>query len=115
MESESFVERTFMTTTAHTVSVLVTFRNTNSTDALRNYAEEKLSHAIQKFVHQDTTAHVVLLVEKSRHIAEIVLHADGADFQGKEESGDLYASIDSLADSIAVQLRKHKEKITKHH
>ena len=104
-----------MTTSAHTVHVTVTFKNTGATDALRTYATDKLAHSLKKFVHSDTEAHVILRIEKLRQIAEVSFHADGKDFAGKEESQDLYASIDALSDSIAQQLRKHKEKVKSHH
>ena len=104
-----------MGNSSHTVIIHVTFKNTESTEALRNYANEKMSHCLKKFVHSDTEAHVTLRVEKLVHSAEITFHADGKDFAGKEESQDLYASIDALADSLTQQLRKHKEKVTSHH
>ena len=97
------------------VRINTTFRNTEATDALRSYATEKLTHCLHKFVHRDTEAHVVLKVEKNSQIAEVSLHADGADFNAKEACGDMYAAIDALVDSLTHQLRKHKEKITKHH
>ncbi|MCB0310919.1 MAG: ribosome-associated translation inhibitor RaiA [Bdellovibrionales bacterium] len=97
------------------VSIHITFRNTEGTDPLKTYANEKVTNCLQKFVHHDTDAHVVLSVEKNRQIAEISFHADGQDFQGKEETEDLYASIDAVVHSITRQLRKHKEKITSHH
>lgn len=97
------------------VKVNITFRNTEATEAIRSHATEKVTHTLSKFIHQDTEAHVVLRVEKNRHIAEISLRTDGADFICKEESGDLYASIDLLADALAQQMRKHKEKLTSHH
>jgi len=97
------------------VNVNVTFKNTNATEALKQYAAEKLGHALRKFAHHDMDAHVVLRVEKNRQIAEITLHSDGADFNARQESEDLYASIDALVDSMSQQLRKHKEKITTHH
>jgi putative sigma-54 modulation protein len=43
------------------------------------------------------------------------MHLSGHDFFVKEESHNLYASIDMLADSLTNQLRKHKEKVTSHH
>ncbi len=43
------------------------------------------------------------------------MHLSGADFIAKEESDSLYSSIDKLTDSLSQQLRKHKEKVTKHH
>jgi putative sigma-54 modulation protein len=104
-----------MGNTQRTVIIHVTFKNTEATDALRAYATEKMSHCLKKFVHSDTEAHVTLRVEKLQQIAEINFHSDGKDFVGKEESLDLYASIDELSDSITQQLRKHKEKVTSHH
>src|SRR4051794_30029366 len=98
------------------VNVNIAFRNIDPTDALRTYAAEKISHCLQKFVHHDTEAHVVLKVEKnSRQIAEVTFRTDGADFAGHEQSEDMYTSIDSLINNITRQLSKHKEKITSHH
>jgi putative sigma-54 modulation protein len=96
-------------------NIHITFRNTEATEALKSYATDKINHTLQKFVKQDTEAHVVLKVEKNRQIAEVQFHADGSDFIVVEESEDLYASIDKLIDSLSTQLRKHKEKLTKHH
>lgn len=99
----------------HDVKVNITFRNTESTEAIKNYASEKLTHCLKKYVHHNTEAHLVLKIEKNRQIAEITFHTDGADFIAKEETSDLYSSIDSLVHSVTHQLRKHKEKITSHH
>jgi putative sigma-54 modulation protein len=103
------------TNTAPALRVSVTFRNTDSTAALKTYATEKIQHCVQKFNQQDTEVHVVLSVEKSRQIAEANFHTLGADFFAREESSDLYASIDSLCDSLTQQLRKHKDKLKSHH
>ena len=97
------------------VVVNTAFRNFEPTDALREAAESKIISCLKKFVHHDTEAHLVLKVEKARQIAELTFHADGADFQAKEESADMYSSIDMLVHNMSRQLKKHKEKITAHH
>jgi putative sigma-54 modulation protein len=97
------------------VYVTLSYRNTAPTEALSTYAEEKIKNCVQKYVHQDTDVQVVLSVEKNRQIAEATFHSDGANFAGKQESSDLYVSIDQLVDSLTHQLRKHKDKITSHH
>ena len=102
-------------TQSYEVKVNITFRNTEATDAIKNYATEKVSHCLKKYVHHDTEAHLILKVEKNRQIAEITFRSDGADFIAKEETADLYSAIDKLIDSTTQQLRKHKDKITKHH
>lgn len=96
------------------INVNITFRNTASTEPLKQYATDKLSNCLRKFVHQDIDLTVVLSVEKNRQIAEVTFYADGSDFKVKHESLDLYASIDGLCDSLTQQLRKNKEKLTGH-
>lgn len=97
------------------VHINIAFRNTDPTEALKSCATEKISHCLQKFVHHDTEAHVVLKVEKARQIAEVAFRTDGADFTGSEESADMYMSIDMLVSNISRQLSKHKSKLTSHH
>ncbi|MGI6680998.1 MAG: ribosome hibernation-promoting factor, HPF/YfiA family [Bdellovibrionota bacterium] len=95
------------------ITTNISFRNTEATEALKQYASEKITNVLRKFVRQDTDVSIVLSVEKTRHIAEVSFRADGADFNAKQESTDLYASIDGLVDNITSQLRRHKEKIQK--
>ena len=104
-----------MADSARVINVSIAFLNLDATDALKQYTTDKVKHCVQKFAHQDTEAHVVLKVEKTRQIAELSMHLSGHDFIVKEESEDLYASIDKLTDALTYQLRKHKEKVTSHH
>ena len=104
-----------MTDNQKIVNVNMTFKNIDATAPIRQYADNKLTNCLRKFAHTNMEAHLVLTVEKNRQIAEISIHLDGANLQGKEESDDLYKSIDALVDSLTVQLRKHKEKLIKHH
>lgn len=97
------------------VHLNITFKNTEPTDALKNYSTDKISNLLKKFVHHDTEVRLVLKVEKTRHSAEVTFNADGHNFHCSEQSTDLYASIDKLIDALQNQLRKHKEKLTSHH
>ena len=98
-----------------TIKITITFRNTEATDALRAYAEEKIGNCLSKFVHRSTDAHVILKVERNRQIAEVNFRSDGTEFNGTEQSDSMYTSIDQLVSSLSQQLRKHKEKLTAHH
>jgi putative sigma-54 modulation protein len=104
-----------MTAHSRVINVNVTFKNTEPTDALKNYAADKIKHCLQKFAHSDLEAHVVLRVEKKFQVAEVAVNCDGSTISGKEESDNLYAAIDALVGSLGQQLRKHKEKLTQHH
>ena len=99
-----------MTTTKAPVNIHITFRNTEGTEPIKSHVTEKVTHNLQKFLHHEAEVHVVLSVEKNRQIAEISFNSDGSHFIAKEETGDLYSSIDSVVHAITNQLRKHKEK-----
>ena len=93
------------------VKVSVTFRHTEPTDALKQYAEEKM-HRLGKYFSQSLDAHVVLSVEsKERQTAEVELHAYGAMIHGKEQTEDLYSAIDLVTGNLKRQLQKQKDKI----
>jgi putative sigma-54 modulation protein len=92
------------------VKVSVTFRHTEPTDALKQYAEEKI-HRLGKYFSQPLDAHVVLSVEsKERQSAEVELHAHGTIIHAKEQTGDLYSAIDLVTDNLKRQVRKQKDK-----
>jgi len=99
----------------HNVSFNMVFKNTEATDPLREYVDEKLTHAMQKYIHQDTSVHIKLEVEKHRQIAEATFNCFGTNFNATEESENMYKSIDALVENVSKQLRRHKDKITNHH
>ncbi len=96
------------------LKVSVTFRHTESTSAIKNYAIDKVSQKISKYVQGSATANVILSVEKLDQLAEVHLVAKGLDIVAKSSNADLYAAIDKVADIIEAQLRKNKEKTSNH-
>ena len=94
------------------MQVSVTFRRIDASDTLRNYAEEKLNR-ITKFIEDPIEAHVVLSVEKFRHIAEVSINANGLRINGQEETGDMYSAIDMAVDKVEAQIKKNREKLKK--
>ena len=92
------------------MQINVSFRHIEPSDPLKLYAEDKLSR-VKKFLAEPIEAHVVLKVEKFRHIAEISIDAPGLHLNGAEETDDMYSSIDLLVDSLEVQAKKGKEKV----
>jgi putative sigma-54 modulation protein len=92
------------------MGITVTFRHIEPTESLRLYAEEKVSK-LKKYVDTPVEAHVVLEVEKFRHIADVTLNADGTRIKAVEETGDLYSAIDQVMDKIEAQLKRHRSKI----
>lgn len=92
----------------------VTGHHIDLTDSLHNYVEEKMER-LERHFDSVTNVHVVLTVEKLRHKAEATIHLSGADVFADAEEDDMYVAIDSLADKLDRQIKKHKEKLTNHH
>ena len=92
----------------------ITFRQFGSSDALKEYAKEKVER-VNKYLDRSGEAHVVLSLERHLHHAEITIHSGSWVLRGREKSEDMYASIDLAMDKIEAQLRKYKEKIKNHH
>ncbi|HPS93237.1 MAG TPA: ribosome-associated translation inhibitor RaiA [Deltaproteobacteria bacterium] len=88
----------------------ITFKNLDSSDALKDYAIKRLSK-IDKYIERTAEAHVVLSVEKRRHKADVTLTADGTVINAVEITEDLYAAIDMVMDKLERQFKKHKQKI----
>lgn len=92
------------------MQINVSFRNIEPSDTLRLYAEDKLTR-VKRFLREPIDAHVVLKVEKFRHIAEVSIDAPGLHLNGTEETEDMYSSIDLLVDSLEGQAKKGKDKV----
>ena len=91
------------------MQVIVSFRNIEPSDPLKLYAEEKLSR-IKKYLEEPIEAHLVLKVEKFRHIAEVSVDASGLRLNGNEQTDDMYTTIDLLVDSLEGQIKRGKDK-----
>jgi putative sigma-54 modulation protein len=93
--------------------IKLSFRNTEPSDPLKLYVEDKLAR-VKKYLEEPIEAHVVLRVEKFRHIAEVSIDASGFRLNGAEQTDDMYSSIDLLVDSLETQAaRRGKEKVTR--
>jgi putative sigma-54 modulation protein len=95
------------------MQIKLSFRNIESSDPLKLYVEDKLAR-VKKYLEEPIEAHVVLKVEKFRHIAEVSIDASGFRLNGAEETDDMYSSIDLLVDSLEAQAaRKGKAKVSR--
>lgn len=88
----------------------ITFKNIDSTDALKDYASKRLSK-LDKYIDRPSEVHVVLSVEKRRHKADVTLSADGDVINAVEITEDMYSAIDMVMDKLERQVKKHKEKL----
>ena len=94
------------------MDITVTFRHMEPTESLKTYAEEKVSK-INKILDSPSEAHIVLGVEKFRHMADVTFSVNGTRVKAVEETGDMYSAIDQVMDKIEKQVKRHRSKIRK--
>ena len=87
----------------------ITGRHIDITPAIRDFTEDKLSK-LERWIDDVFETHVILSVEKHRHIAEIVVKGRHHTYTGTDETGDMYASIGNAVDKLEKQARRQKGK-----
>ena len=98
------------------MSITVTGRKMPVTDALREYAEEKIGNSMKVMDIDPLVAEVVLSVEKNPAnprpaVCEVTLRTKGHIIRVEEHEEDMYAAIDVAAAKVVRQLRKYKTKV----
>ena len=97
------------------MKLLVHGKNIEITESIRDYVDRRLENAVKHFQGLTSKIDVHLSVARNqriseKHAAEVTVSANGKTIRAQERSTSLYASIDLVADKIARQLRKYKEK-----
>lgn len=95
------------------MNVEIVGRHFELTPAIREFTTSRLEK-LERLLGESMDAHVVLAIEKHRHIAEMKVQIPHAVFSGQVESGDLYTSLREVTDKIERQLIRHKEKVSDH-
>jgi putative sigma-54 modulation protein len=93
-----------------------TFRHMDASQAVREYAAEKLDKIRKYFSKDPISAHAVFSVERGfHHVADLnITLPSGIVINAKETTEDMYSSIDLAAARIERQVRKWKDKIRDH-
>ncbi len=94
--------------------ITTTARHFEASPELVEHIQERMSR-LKRYFDQILKIRVVMDVQKFRHIAEIIVHVNGHDFTAKEESDDMYNSIDLAAKNLERQIRKFKDKLIDNH
>ncbi len=92
----------------------LTGRHVEITDALRAHVEERIRAALADFPRVESV-HVVLNLEKHRHIAEIdVRGPHHLRVEAREETHDMYAAFDNAVEKALKQMRRWADKVHEH-
>jgi putative sigma-54 modulation protein len=92
-----------------------TFRSTETNDALKDYAREKLDR-IHKYFPEPIKVHVVYSQQRGYlHAADIqITLPNGLVVKGVEASDDFFSAVDLVMAKIERQLRRYKDRIRDH-
>jgi len=95
-------------------------RNVTVTDALRDYADEKIERVhkllLQRRIDEVTRVELELMVEKNPSIpepcvAEATIFTRGPVIRARESATDMYAAIDLVMDKLMRQAKKYHDKV----
>ena len=93
------------------MKIKIAGRHTDASAALRSYVVEK-TEALERFFDRIISVDVVLSVEKERQIADFHAHLTSRKvISAREESTDMYASIDRAVDRLKRQLVRFKDRL----
>ncbi len=95
------------------MNIIVTGRHLEVTPALKSYAEKKIKR-FDRYLSNISEAVVTISVEKYRHKVEVLLRVNGVLIQAEGTTGDVYSSIDEVAEKLERQIKKYKEKLVSH-
>jgi putative sigma-54 modulation protein len=89
-------------------------KNVEVTDAIRQYAQEKLGK-LERQLADPTRVELELAVERNpsisaNHVAEATIWTKGPVLRAREASADHKASIDQLVDKLERQVKRYREK-----
>lgn len=91
------------------MQIKVTARHLELTEPLRSYAESKVTR-VTKVLDEVIDAHIILFIERYRHIAELTIKTNQTIIHGQGESEDMYKAIDSAVEKVERQMLRFKGK-----
>ena len=97
------------------MEIIVTGRHFELSEALKNYAIDKISAVMSEY-RKITSVRLVLDQQKSLAKAEIIVHGKNMNYEAESESYDnMYKAIDEAVLRADRQVVKHFEKVQDHH
>jgi putative sigma-54 modulation protein len=94
-------------------NITILGRNVQVTEAMKNYAWDKLTK-IERFHNHIIHAFITLDIQKLEHVVTILLKFDHFEVTVHAASTDMYVSIDKAIDRLQTKFRRWKDKIQDH-
>src|SRR2546426_3259165 len=88
-----------------------TGRHVEVSPGIREHVEENFKKLNHIFNGTEPSVHVIITVEKSRHIGEVVVHWRDHTLTAKEVNADMYLALTRAIEKVEKQALKLKKKI----
>ena len=95
------------------MDIQYTGKHTTITDAMKSYAEKKLSR-LSPFSDFIKNIHITFSVDQHDQTVQATINVTSQTLHASSTANDIYAALDDLTDKMVRQLKKHKEKTTTH-
>jgi putative sigma-54 modulation protein len=100
---------------AQGMQIIVKGKNLEVTEALREYALEKVSR-VEKYLDRILKTEIEMSVERNpkiqdNQVVEVTIFSSGPIIRAKESAGDMYQAIDLVSSKLERQARKVKKKM----
>lgn len=107
-------KRKFIEEEAQGYNITITGRHVAVTEAMKNYAWEKISK-LERFHTHIIDVQITLDIQKIEHICTIILKWNHFKVKVQASSSDMYVSIDKAMERMQSKLRRWKKRIQMHH
>ena len=91
------------------MNLTVTGRNFEITDAIKKFLEKRIAKKADR-LYDNANIHFSFYVGKNRHMAEATVKQKGLTTRAKDETRDLYLTVDNVLGKVEKQLGKHKSR-----
>jgi putative sigma-54 modulation protein len=96
------------------VKLIVSGKNIQVSERLKEYAEKKIGK-LDKYLPNLTEAHVEFALERTKNVAQsqvvqVTLRSNGTLLRGEERSSDFNAAIDTVTEKLLRQIERYKGK-----
>lgn len=95
-------------------SLTINGRNVLVTEAMKNYAIDKLSK-LEKYGTRIIDVAVTMDIQRFEHQVDIIIKLNQVMIKSSASTDNMYASIDKAVDKVQAQLRKYKQRLQDHH
>jgi putative sigma-54 modulation protein len=89
------------------MNISITFRQMDTSDAIKQYATDKVAK-LQRFLRRPMTAKLTVSLDRRKHVVEARISSGSEHLEAHEVSDDMYASIDQVMDKLERQIRGSK-------